>query len=132
MTTDTVPTAAQLVAASELIDASPGLNVLDALRQSLDGAHADDALRVETYEALRAYIDPPGGQLAPWADRQTGEHVAARMRSCARRLNGDNGHVGAAPGYPASAVPKTVADRTEKGQPGWKRAERRTGTESGL
>jgi len=112
MRSDSAQVAAQLTAASKLLDQSPGLNVLDALRQAHESAGASDDLIGDTYYVLLGYIDPAGGYLAPWSDSDTHDRVASRLRSAARSLNGSH-RVSAQPGLPASAAIQVVA-KTDK------------------
>ena len=88
--TDHAAIAVQLESAADLIEAEPGLNVLDALCRAAPAAHlprADrDQLYGDTYYALLAYLPPHVEYLAPWSDGETADRVATKLRQLARTL----------------------------------------------
>jgi len=84
VTTEAVTIAALLESAADRIDAAPGTNVLDALRESHLAHGSDDTTIADTYYTLLAYLPVGVTYLAPWSDHETPDRVAGKLRQCAR------------------------------------------------
>lgn len=111
--------ALNLEAAALLVEAEPGLNVLDALRRTSEPINpraARDQLIGDTYYALLAYLPPHVDMIGPWSDAETSDRVATKLRQLARTIRkGGPVHVDGA--VPPLADPSDVAltSRAETG-----------------
>jgi len=115
-------TANLLERAADRIDAAPGTNVLDALRESLPpgqtraAVRARDQLAGDAYFALLDYLPPHLDMLAPWSDREMPELVAQMLRRCARTLRkGGPARIEDQPPIPAAASVTNLVERAETG-----------------
>lgn len=81
--------ALNLEAAAMLVEAEPGLNVLDALQRTaapITPQAARDALVGDTYYALLAYLPPHVEWIGAWSDAETSDRVATKLRQLARTI----------------------------------------------
>ena len=103
--------ALNLEAAALLVEAEPGLNVLDALHRTSQPIHpqaARDQLVGDTYYALLAYLPPHVDEIGAWSDAETADRVATKLRQLARTIRkGGFTHVDGA--VPPLADPSDVA-----------------------
>lgn len=103
--------ALNLEAAALLVEAEPGLNVLDALHrtsQPIQPQAARDRLVADTYYALLAYLPPHVEWIGAWSDAETADRVATKLRQLARTIRkGGFAHVDGA--VPPLADPSDVA-----------------------
>lgn len=74
--------------AADAIEASPGLNVLDAWRQLTEGEPAGRRDRVvgNAYYLLLDYLPLGTESLAHWSDAETSDRVAIKLRQLGRTL----------------------------------------------
>jgi len=100
-----------LEAAAMLVEAEPGLNVLDALQRTaapIKPRAARDQVVGDTYYALLAYLPPHVEAIGAWSDAETSDRVAHKLRQLARTIRkGGPAHVDGA--LPPLADPSDVA-----------------------
>jgi hypothetical protein len=100
-----------LEGAAMLVEAEPGLNVLDALQRTaapIKPHAARDQLVGDTYYALLGYLPPHVEEIGAWSDAETSDRVAQKLRQLARTIRkGGPAHVDGQ--LPPLADPSDVA-----------------------
>jgi len=85
---DDAPVAELLELAAVNVEASPGRNVLDAIRDvTVDLPRADrDVILCDTFYRLLDYLPAHVDSLAHWSDAETSDRVAGKLRQLARSI----------------------------------------------
>jgi len=95
------------------VESSPGLNVLDAIREESAEIPkpSRDEILVDTFYRLLDYLPPYVDSLEHWSDTETSDRVAGKLRQLARTMrNGGPAHVDAI----ASPATSDEADLVEQ------------------